>query len=128
MVVSASMLIAVFVEPLPPLLELARSDVWTRIGEWIALSLLGLVLLSLMGVSDMELDLSLSGVRIRPASAPKEQTGEVSAAVTEELARQLAEMRQDNLALQRMAQRQRQERLLAAGTEHDQVTAEDDDA
>ena len=127
MVILASLLIAALAEPLPPLLDMARSDFWTRIGEWIGLSLLGLVVLSLMGVTDMELDLSLTGIRIRPASVPKEQVGEVSAAVTEELARQLAEMRQDNLALQQMAQRQREELLLGAGTQPDQVS-EDDNA
>lgn len=128
MVVAASLLIAVLAEPLPPLLDIARSDLWTRIGEWIGLSLLGLILLSLMGVTDMELDFSLTGIKIRPTSPSKAGGGEVSAAATEELARQLVEMREDNLALQRMAQRQREELLRGAGTERDRFLPEADDA
>lgn len=129
-VILAALLFAIFLEPLPPLLELARSDVWTRLAEWLVLSLLGLILLSLMGVSDTELDLSMSGFRIRPASAQDKQSGEIPAAVAEELVRQLAETRQDNLVLQRRAEAQieREERMLAPGTPSDQATLEDDDA
>jgi hypothetical protein len=53
-----------------------------------------------MGVSDTELDLSMSGIRICPVFTPM-QSGEVPAAVAEELAKQLAETKQDNLVLQR---------------------------
>ena len=115
-VVVAALVLVFLLEPLPPLIAFERSEIWTRLTEWLALSLIGLVMLSLMGWSDTELELSTSGIRVRPASAPK-QPSELSAETAAELEQQLTEMRQDNLVLQRLVQhhREEQERLLNLG-------------
>lgn len=125
----AALLIAIFLEPLPPLIALERSDVWTRLTEWLGLSLVGLVVLSLMGFGDAEFELSTNGIRVRPASAPKQITG-LSPAAAEELKQELAETLQDNRALQRLVQhhREEQERLLDLSIRPAGGPREDDDA
>jgi hypothetical protein len=111
-VVTVALLIAVVVEPLPPLLAWAESETWARIGEWIGLTFLGLIVLALMGESDTEVDLSTTGIGIRPGSTAGKGPDEIIGILTEEI----AGLREDNalLAQQVTAGIEREKRLFAA--------------
>jgi hypothetical protein len=63
-VVAAGIVVALFV-PFPPLMVAVRSKEWALLIEWLLLCGAFLVLLSWMEGSNMELEISTSGIKIR---------------------------------------------------------------
>ena len=124
-VVWVALLAAVLVEPLPPLLAWAESETWARIGEWIGLTVLGLIVLALMGESDTEVDLSTTGIGIRPASNAGKGPDEIIGMLTEEI----SGLREDNAVLAQQVKEgiERERRLLASGVLPKSTRWEDDD-
>jgi len=121
--VSSAAFVAVLFEPLPPLLEFINSEMWTRLIEWFGVSVAGLALLSWTGVTDMEFEVSSTGVKARRVQANEE--------MVEQLRSELQEMEQDNLRLRGLTRDLRKELLLLAPTarEDDQrALGVDDDA
>lgn len=124
-VVSIALLAAVFAEPLPPLLAWTESETWTRIGEWIGLTALGLIVLALMGEGNTEVDLSTTGIGIRPVSAAEKGPDEIIGMLIEEI----AELRDDNALLAQKVEEgiEREKRLLATDVPSKSTRLEDDD-
>lgn len=124
-VVSVALFAAVLVEPLPPLLAWTESETWARIAEWIGLTVLGLIVLALMGESDTEVDLSTTGIGIRPASAAGKGPDEIIGMLTEEI----TGLREDNALLARQVKEgiEREKRLLASDALFKSTQLEDDD-
>ncbi len=87
-------LVAVLFKPLPPLLQTVHSQAWTMLIEWFGVSACGLFLLSWMGVTDMEFEVSSSGITSRQVRADE--------GTAEELREELAETREGLRRVQRL--------------------------
>jgi hypothetical protein len=113
-------IIAAFFEPLPPLIGAVHSVAWTMLIEWFGLSIAGLALLSWMGITDMEFELSSTGIKARRIRADE--------GTIEELRQELNGMKQDNLRLRRLTHELREELSLypAGKRESSEEEGEDD--
>jgi hypothetical protein len=80
-------LIAAFFEPFPPLMAVVHSKAWTLLIEWFMLSASGMALLAWAGVTDMEFELSSSGIKARRIEADSE--------AVDQLRKELSEMQED---------------------------------
>jgi len=84
-------LVAIFFEPLPPLVAVLESTAWTRLIEWFGVSIVALALLSWVGVTDMEFEVSSNGIKARRIPGGD--------ATIEELKEELQGMKEDNRRL-----------------------------
>lgn len=105
--VAAAVAVAVFFPPLPPLLGLLHSEAWTRLVEWFLTSAAGLALLSWMGVTDMEFEISSSGIKARRIGISKD--------IVDALRNEMKGLQDDNARLITLSEHLRSELILRGG-------------
>lgn len=97
-------LLAAFFEPFPPLLWEVHSLGWTRLIEWFVVSVALLLLLSLMGLTDLEFEISRDGFKYRRTRVDNE--------TIDRLRTEVKELEEDNKRLLRLTRKSLEEQSL----------------